>query len=96
MTRCEGPIEVTLSRVLSAVVPPAPGVFSSRRSRSGTRKVHTSNPGAAFDWMTLLISKGNWSWQENPFVGTRPYQGLLAILLMFNSSDIKNDEQCSL
>src|SRR5437762_5655586 len=27
---------------------------------------------------------------QNPFVGTRPYQGLLVILLMFNSSDLKN------
>src|SRR5262249_32546690 len=31
-----------------------------------------------------------WSWQKNPFVGMRPYQGLLVILLMFNSSDLKN------
>src|SRR6266850_213416 len=27
---------------------------------------------------------------QNPFVGTRPYQGLLVILLRFNSSDLKN------
>src|SRR4029077_6638942 len=33
----------------------------------------------------------SWSWQQNPFVGTRPYQGLLVILAMFNSSDIKNE-----
>jgi hypothetical protein len=32
-----------------------------------------------------------WSWQQNPFVGTRPYQGLLVMLMMFNSSDIKNE-----
>jgi hypothetical protein len=34
---------------------------------------------------------GEWSWQQNPFVGTRPYQGLLVILMMFNSSDVKNE-----
>ena len=33
---------------------------------------------------------GEWSWQQNPFVGTKPYQGLLAILMLFGSSDLKN------
>jgi hypothetical protein len=37
-----------------------------------------------------LKDAGRWSWQHNPFVGTRPYQGLLVILLLFNSSDLKN------
>jgi len=36
------------------------------------------------------VEIGDWSWQQNPFVGTKPYQGLLVILLMFNSSDLKN------
>jgi hypothetical protein len=38
-----------------------------------------------------LNDRGPWSWQQNPFVGTVPYQGLLVMLLMFNSSDLKND-----
>ena len=37
-----------------------------------------------------LKEQGNWSWRMNPFVGTRPYQGLLVILLMFASPDFKN------
>jgi hypothetical protein len=37
-----------------------------------------------------LKDRGEWSWQQNPFVGTTPYRGLLAILMMFNSSDLKN------
>jgi len=32
-----------------------------------------------------------WWWQQNPFVGTRELNGLLVVLLMFNSSDLKND-----
>jgi hypothetical protein len=32
-----------------------------------------------------------WWWQQNPFVGTHELNGLLVILLMFNSSDLKND-----
>jgi len=31
-----------------------------------------------------------WSWQQNPFVDTQPYRGLLVILVLFNSSDLKN------
>lgn len=38
-----------------------------------------------------LKSLGEWSWQENPFVGTRPYNGLLAIMMVLNSTDLKND-----
>jgi hypothetical protein len=32
-----------------------------------------------------------WWWQQNPLVGTRELSGLLVILLMFNSTDLKND-----
>jgi hypothetical protein len=32
-----------------------------------------------------------WFWQDNPFVGTRPFNGLLVVLLMLNSTDLKND-----
>ncbi len=32
-----------------------------------------------------------WWWQQNPFVGTRELNGLLVTLLMFNSTDLKND-----
>ena len=35
--------------------------------------------------------KEYWSWKENPFVGTRPFQGLLVVLLMLNSTDLKDD-----
>lgn len=35
--------------------------------------------------------KEYWSWKENPFIGTRPFNGLLVILLMLNSTDLKDD-----
>jgi len=38
-----------------------------------------------------LKSDGLWSWQENPFVGTPPYQGLLALMMILNSTDLKNE-----
>src|SRR5438309_1091354 len=31
---------------------------------------------------------GNWSWHHNPFVGTRPYQGLIVLMMILNNSDL--------
>lgn len=87
----EGPVEVVLSRVLSGLgyhQPPVyflPSFTMTRGSRTkpeagGRFRLHES-------WLT---DRGSWSWQQNPFVDTRPFNGLLVILLMFNSSDLKN------
>jgi len=38
-----------------------------------------------------LRSEGTWSWQSNPFVGTREYDGLLSTLMLINGTDLKND-----
>jgi hypothetical protein len=32
-----------------------------------------------------------WSWSDNPYIGTAPFNGLLVVLLMFNSTDLKDD-----
>jgi hypothetical protein len=87
----EGPVEVVLSRVLSAVgyhQPPVYFVPSFRMTdASGTHR----EPGGRFRLpISTLVKRGEWSWQQNPFVGTKPYQGLLVILMMFNGSDLKN------
>jgi len=88
----EGPIEVALSRVLSAIGYHQPPIyFLPAFSMKDARGVH-SEPGGRFRLTEKSIAHlGAWSWQQNPFVGTRPYQGLLVILMMFNSSDIKNE-----
>jgi hypothetical protein len=39
---------------------------------------------------TVLKEEGEWSWQENPFVGTRPYNGLRVLMMILNESDLKN------
>src|SRR6185503_13364415 len=38
-----------------------------------------------------LKSRGTWSWQNNPFAGTAPYKGLLALMMILNSTDLKDD-----
>jgi hypothetical protein len=32
-----------------------------------------------------------WSWNDNPYVGTRQFKALLVVLLMLNSTDLKDD-----
>lgn len=87
----EGPVEVVVSRLLSAVGYHQPPVYFLRtftlKNDWGT---HTE-PGGRFrlDEETLDAT-GTWAWEENPFVGTKPYQGLLVLMMMFNSSDLKN------
>jgi hypothetical protein len=87
----EGPVEVVLSRILSGVGYHQPPVYFlpsfTIRDETGTHAA----PGGRFRLKVHgMINVGDWSWQENAFVGTKPYQGLLAILMMFNSSDLKN------
>jgi hypothetical protein len=87
----EGPSEVALSRVLSALGYHQPPVYYLRsfKMRDGSG-VHMEQGGRFRLDSPALVSQGEWSWQKNPFVGQRPYQGLLVILLLFNSSDLKN------
>jgi hypothetical protein len=88
----EGPIEVVLSRVLSAVGYHQPPVyFLPSFTLTDTAGTH-AEPGGRFRLTEKSLKHaGTWSWQQNPFVGTQPYRGLLVILMMFNSSDIKNE-----
>jgi hypothetical protein len=87
----EGPSEVVLSRVLSALGYHQPPVYylPSFTMRDGSN-VHTERGGRFRLDLPSLKDQGEWSWEQNPFVGQRPYEGLLVILLMFNSSDLKN------
>jgi hypothetical protein len=89
----EGPIEVALSRVLSAVGYHQPPIYFMPSLPIGDAKGRTHvEPGGRFRLTEKSLKHtGAWSWQQNPFVGTRPYQGLLVMLVMFDSSDLKNE-----
>ena len=87
----EGPIEVVLSRVLSGIGYHQPPVyylpsFLLTRGNGAAERV----AGGRFRLsLKNLKERDEWSWMENPFAGTRELNGLLVILLMFNSSDLK-------
>ena len=88
----EGPIEVVLSRVLSGIGYHQPPVYylPTFRLTRGTG-VAERVPGGRFRLsLKTLKERDEWSWMENPFAGTRELNGLLVVLMMFNSSDLKN------
>lgn len=88
----EGPIEVVLSRVLSAVGYHQPPVyFVPSLTVADAHGTHVEPGGRLRLAERSIKAVDEWSWQQNPFVGTRPYQGLLVILTMFSSSDVKNE-----
>jgi len=87
----EGPVEVVVSRLLSAVGYHQPPVYFLRsfnlKDDWGT---HIEEGGRfRLDEQTLK-EKGDWSWEANPFVNSEPYQGLLVLMMMFNNTDLKN------
>lgn len=88
----EAHVEVVLSRVLSAVGYHQPPVYYLDHFQvSDANGVHDQGPGRFRPKVKDLKELGDWSWQRNPFVGTQPYQGLLVILMLFDSTDLKND-----
>lgn len=88
----EGHVEVAFSRILSAVGYHQPPVyFLESFTLKNDKGIHTENGGRFRLKTPELEDLGEWSWQRNPFVGARPYQGLLVILMLFDSSDLKNN-----
>jgi hypothetical protein len=87
----EGPVEVVMSRLLSAVGYYQPPVYFlpafTLKDDWGT---HTERGGRFRLKEDTLKDVGPWKWQENPFIGTKPYQGLLVLMMMFNNTDLKN------
>jgi len=87
----EAPVEVALSRVLSAVGYPQPPVYYLQAFWLTDAFGKRAMEGGRFRLKHYeLKDEGAWQWEENPFIGSRPYQGLLVMLMMFNSTDMKN------
>jgi hypothetical protein len=83
--------EVVVSRVLSAVGYHQPPVyFLPSFTLAKGKDVRTVRGGRFRLTHEWLDSRGHWPWEDNPFVGTQPYQGLLVILVLLNSADLKD------
>jgi len=87
----EAPVEVVVSRLLSAVGYRQPPVYflpAFTLKDDFGRKVEIG--GRFRPKIEQLKEVGAWDWADNPFVGTKEYQGLIVLLMMFNSTDLKN------
>ena len=87
----EAPVEVVVSRLLSAVGYRQPPVYFlgsfTLKDDFGSK---TTVGGRFRPKLEELDEEDEWDWANNPFVGTREYQGLIVALVMFNSTDLKN------
>jgi hypothetical protein len=83
----EAQSEVAASRILWAIGFHQPVVYYVPRWRMVGGPTASPEPGRfrlASDHKTL----GEWSWKENPFVGTRPFRGLIIANLLLNNWDL--------
>jgi hypothetical protein len=86
----EAPVEVALSRLLSAIGYHQPPVYYLPAFRVKDDLGTQVEVGGRFRLkMDELKEEGSWGWEENPFVGSRPYQGLLVLMMMVNATDLK-------
>jgi hypothetical protein len=86
----EGPVEVVVSRVLSAIGYHQPPVYFIPAFTMKDGKGTHTEPGGRFRLHEPSMREiGNWSWDDPIVKGTRPYNGLLVILLAFSSWDLK-------
>jgi hypothetical protein len=89
----EAQSEVVVSRILWGLGYHQPPVYylpSWKLERDGKIRIESE---ARFrpKLSHLERLKEYWWWQQNPYVGTHELSGLLAVLMMFNSTDLKND-----
>ena len=87
----EAPVEVTLSRLLSAVGYHQPPIYFLRAFTLKDDFGKRVEVGGRFRLKDDKMKEtGAWKWEDNPFVGSKEYQGLIVLLTMFNSTDLKN------
>jgi hypothetical protein len=84
----EAQSEVVLSRILWALGYHQPQTFYvTDWQLTGTWEFE--GEPARFRLQAEHENEGEWAWLENPFTGTRPLQGLVAINLLLNNHDLK-------
>jgi len=86
----EAKTEVAASRLLWAIGFHQPPVYYVRQWRIASGDETGEQPEARFrlerpNWK----NGGTWAWQDNPFVGTRELRGLVVMMALLNSWDLK-------
>ena len=85
----EAQSEVVASRIVWAIGYHQPPVYYLPRwTLAGGPAPGEQPPGRFRPKIAALDPAGHWSWQHNPFVGTRPYAGLVVLMMVLNNSDL--------
>lgn len=85
----EAQSEVTVSRILWAVGFYQPPNYYVERWRLSGRDVGDQPAGRFRLELADREVVGNWSWYENPFIGTRPFAALVTVNVLLNNWDLK-------
>ncbi len=86
----EAQAEVVASRILWALGFHQPPTYYLDQWTLSGREAGPQSPGRFRPDVETLDAIGEWSWYENPFVGTRPFGGLIVANLMLNNWDWKS------
>lgn len=81
--------EIVSSRLLWAIGFHQAPMHFLRGWRAGGVRHEDEGADARFRLKSGLKSRGEWSWQQNPYVGTRELKGLLVANLILNNWDLK-------
>lgn len=88
----EAQTEVVASRLLSAIGYRQPPVFYVSEWTLTDGPSPGLQGGARFRPKDgVLKTHSTWSWQQNPFVNSQPFRGLIVMMLLLNSTDLRNE-----
>jgi hypothetical protein len=86
----ESQTEVVVARLLWAVGYHQPATYYLPRWTLTENGKATVQSGGRFRLKTEAFEDvGEWAWTDNPFIGTRPYEGLFVFMVMVNNWDLK-------
>lgn len=89
----ESRVEVTVSRIVWAVGYHQPPLYHLPRwILTDDGKDSVQRPARfRFDGDSAT-KESEWSWRENPFLGTQQFRGLFALMIIFNNWDLKAEQ----
>ncbi|MEQ1691181.1 MAG: hypothetical protein ABMA00_07850 [Gemmatimonas sp.] len=86
----EARVEVVVSRIVWAIGYHQPPVYYLPKWTRVEDGAAVSEEPARFRLEPKSLKKtGEWSWTDNPFVGTQPLAGLFTVMVLFSNWDLK-------
>jgi hypothetical protein len=88
----EAQSEVTSSRIVWAMgYQQPPNAYLARWHWRDGEARRLENAGRFRAKLPTMKPAGSWKWHQNPFVGTQAFRGLLVLMMVINSTDLKDD-----